>query len=104
MSWMEELRVLHLKPKLSIEEINRFILRHPRWAALIIKNALESEMYTEFCLSCANFAKCWEKLGAVKRETGSCCLCNEFLNNEHTEENKQKLRAYFNEITVILNI
>lgn len=61
-------------------------------------------MYSEFCLSCANFDKCWEKLGTVKKESKLGCICNEFLNNEHSEINKKKLRAYFKEIAAILNI
>ena len=61
-------------------------------------------MYTKFGLCCENWKKCCEKLGAIKRETRSGCICNEFLNKEHSEVNRPKLRAYFREVTVLLNI
>ena len=101
---MENLKKLQCKPKVSINEINDFILQHPSWAASIIRNALGLEMYREFCLCCEHFKKCCEKLGAVKKETGLGCICNEFFNQEHSEANKAKIRAYFREVTVLLNI
>lgn len=104
MSWMKDLKNLHSTQKLSVSEINSFILQHPQWAASTIRNALESEMYGTFCLFCSNFDKCWEKLGTVKKENRLGCICNEFLNNEHSEANKPKLKAYFKEIAMILNI
>ena len=104
MSWMEDLKKLQCKPKVSIAEINDFILQHPKWAVSIIRNALELEMYSDFCLCCENFEKCYEKLGAIKRETRSGCICNDFLNKEHSEVNRPRLRAYFREVTVMLNI
>ena len=104
MSWMGDLKKLHCKPKVSIAEINEFIMQHPKWAASIIMNALGFEMYREFCLCCENFDKCYEKLGFMKRESRSGCICNEFLNQEHSEVNKPRLRAYFKEVAVMLNI
>ena len=104
MSWMEDLKKLQSKPRISTVEVNLFILQHPKWAASIIRNALEMEMYIDFCLCCENFEKCYEKLGSVKRETRLGCICNEFLNKEHSEVNRPRLRAYFREVTVMLNI
>jgi len=104
LSWMEDLKKLHCKPKVSIAEINDFILQHPKWAASIIRNALGFGMYREFCLCCENFDKCCEKLGVIKRETRLGCICNEFLNQEHSEVNRPRLRAYFKEVTVMLNL
>jgi len=104
LSWMENLKKLQCKPKVNIAEINDFILQHPKWAASIIRNALGFEMYSEFCLCCKNFDKCCEKLGVIKSETGLGCICNEFLNQEHSEVNGPKLRAYFREVTVLLNL
>ncbi len=104
MSWMGDFKKLQSKPKVSIIEINDFILQHPTWAASIIRNALEMEMYSDFCLCCENFQKCYVKLGSVKRETRLGCICNEFLNQEHSEVNRPKLRAYFREVIVVLNL
>jgi len=101
---MEDLKKLHCKPKVSIAEINDFILQHPKWAASIIRNALGFGMYREFCLCCENFDKYCEKLGVIKRETRLGCICNEFLNQEHSEVNRPRLRAYFKEVTVMLNL
>ena len=101
---MEDLKKLHCKPKVSIAEINAFILQHPKWAATIIRNALGFEMYSEFCLGCKNFDKCCEKLGVIKRETSLGCICNEFLNQEYSEVNRPRLRAYFKEVAVMLNL
>ncbi len=101
---MEDLKKIQCKPRVSIAEINDFILQHPKWAVSIIRNALELEMYIDFCLCCENFEKCYEKLGSVKRETCLGCICNEFLNKEYSEVNRPKLRAYFREVTVMLNI
>lgn len=102
MTWMEDMKRLQRTPKLSSVEINNFILHHPEWAASIIRNALEMEMYIDFCLSCENFERCYEKLGSVKMETQLRCICNEFLNKKHSEANKRQLRAYFEEVTVML--
>jgi len=104
LGWIEDLKKLQCKPRVSIAEINDFILQHPKWAASVIRNALGFEMYTKFCLCCENFDKCCEKLGAIKRETRSGCICNEFLNKEQSEVNRPRLRAYFREVTVMLNI
>jgi hypothetical protein len=101
---MGNLKKLQSKPKVSITEINDFILQHPKWAASIIRNAIGFEMYREFCLCCKNFDKCYEKLGAIKRKTNLDCVCNEFLNQEYSEGNRPKLRAYFEEVTVLLNL
>jgi hypothetical protein len=101
---MEDLRKLQYKPKLSIAEINDFILKHPNWAATIIRNALDMEMYMDFCLSCQNFNKCYEKLGAVKIESRLGCICNEFMNQEHSEVNRQYLKAYFKQVILLLNL
>ena len=101
---MDDLKKLQCKQRVSIAEINDFILQHPKWAVSIIRNALELEMYSDFCLCCENFEKCYEKLGAIKMETHSGCICNEFLNKEHSEANRPKLRTYFREVTVMLNI
>jgi len=104
LSWMEDLKKLQYKQKVSIIEINEYILQHPHWAATVIRNALESEMYLEFCLCCENFDKCYEKLGIVKTETRFGCICNEFLNQKHSEVNRPRLREYFRKVTVLLNI
>ena len=104
MSWMEDLKKLQCKPKVSIVEINEFILQHPTWAASVIRNALGLEMYKEFCLCCENFDKCCVKLGVIKREIRSGCICNEFLNQEHSEVNRSRLRAYFRVVTSMLDI
>ena len=104
MSWMEDLKKLHCKPKVSIAEINDFILQHPKWAASIIRNAIGFEMYREFCLCCENFDKCYEKLGAIKRKPGLGCICNEFLNQEYSDANMPRLRAYFKEVAAMLNL
>jgi hypothetical protein len=101
---MEDLRKLQSKPKVSISEINDFILQHPNWATSIISNALGLEMYREFCLCCENFDECCEKLGAVKKEPSLGCICNGFLNNEHSGVNRPRLRTYFKQVTVLLNI
>jgi len=101
---MEDLKKLQCKHKVAIAEINVFILQNPNWAASIIRKALESEMYIEFCLCCENFDKCCKKLGAIRRETSLGCICNEFLNQEHSEANRPRLRAYFKKVTVLLNI
>lgn len=101
---MGDLKKLQSKPKISITEINDFILQHPKWAASIIRNALGLEMYREFCLCCEHFDKCCEKLGAIKRETSLGCICNEFLNQEYSMVNRPRLRAYFKEVTVLLNL
>jgi len=101
---MDDLKKLQCKPKVSIAEINDFILQHPNWAASIIRNALGFEMYIEFCLCCENFDKCCKKLGVIKRETSLGCICNEFLNQAQSEANRPRLRAYFRKVTVLLNI
>jgi hypothetical protein len=101
---MGNLKKLQSKPKVSITEINDFILQHPKWAASIIRNAIGFEMYREFCLCCENFDKCYEKLGVIKRESSLDCICNEFLNQEYSMVNRPKLRAYFKEVTVLLNL
>ena len=101
---MEDLKNLHSKSKISISEINDFILQHPQWAETIIRNALESEMYSEFCLFCLNFEKCWEKLGTVKKVIALGCICNEFLNNEYSNVNRPKLQTYFKKIAELLNV
>jgi len=101
---MDDLKKLQCKPKVSIAEINDFILQHPNWAAAIIRNALGFEMYQEFCLCCENFDKCCKKLGVIKRETSLGCICNEFLNQAQSEANKPRLRTYFRKVTVLLNI
>ena len=103
MSWMEDLKKLQGKPKVSIAEINDFILQHPKWAVSIIRNALEMEMYSDFCLCCENFENCYEKLGLVKRETRLGCICNEFLNKEHSEVNRHRLLAYFKVVMSVLD-
>jgi len=87
----------------SIAEINDFILEHPDWAASVIRNALGFEMYRDFCLCCKNFGKCCEKLGSIKMETRLGCICNEFLNLEHSVSSP-RLNAYFREVTVMLNL
>jgi hypothetical protein len=104
LSWMEDLKKLQCNPKVSIAEINNFILQHPKWVATIIRNTIGFEMYREFCLRCENFDKCYEKLGAIKRENSLGCICNEFLNQEYSIDNRPKLRAYFNEVTLLLNL
>ena len=104
MSWMEDLKKLHSKPKVSIVEINEFIMQHPKWAAAIIRNAVGFEMYREFCLCCENFDRCYEKLGAIKSKPRLGCICNEFLNQEYSEANRPRLRAYFKEVAVMLNL
>ena len=104
MSWMDDLKKIHGKSKVSVSEVNGFVLRHPHWAATIIRNALESEMYDDFCLFCVNFDKCWEKLGTIKYEPSLGCICNEFFSCELSDDSRQKLKAYFKEIAVILNI
>jgi hypothetical protein len=101
---MEELRRLHRKPKVSITEINGFILDNPLWGASVVQNAFEIEMYNEFCVTCTNFDICWEKLGSVKSDVHSGCICNGFYTNEQSAANRQKLRAYFRAIQAILNI
>jgi hypothetical protein len=104
LSWTEDLKKIHCKTRASTAEINEFILQHPQWAASIIRNAVGFEMYREFCLCCENFDRCYEKLGAIKRKPRLGCICNEFLNREHSEANKPRLRAYFKEVAVMLNI
>ncbi|PVX27506.1 MAG: hypothetical protein CW716_01975 [Candidatus Bathyarchaeum sp.] len=104
MSWMEDLKRLHFKQKVSIAEINDYLLGHPEWTASIIKNTLGFEMYREFCLCCENFDKCYEKLGTIKKETSFGCICNEFLNQERFKASNPKLRAYFKGVTEILNL
>ena len=104
MSWMEDLKRLHIKPKVSITEINGYFLGHPEWAASIVKYAIGFEMYREFCLCCENFDKCYEKLGVLKKEASLGCICNEFLNQEPSEISNPRLRAYFKEVAVILNL
>jgi hypothetical protein len=103
LSWIEDLKRLHFKPKVSIAEINEYLLGHPEWAASIIKDAVGFEMYREFCLYCENFDKCYEKLGTIK-ETSFGCVCNEFLNQRNSETSNPRLRAYFKEVAEILNI
>ena len=103
MSCIEDFKKLKCKPKVSIAEINEFILQHPTWTAFVIWNALGLEMYKEFCLCCENFDKCYVKLGAIKREIRSGCICNEFLNQEHSEANRPRLRAYFRVVTLMLD-
>jgi len=100
---MEDLKKLQCKPRLSTTDVNTFILQHPKWAASIIRNALAMEMYSDFCLCCENFEKCYEKLGSVKRETRLGCICNEFLNQEHSEVNRPGLIAYFEVVTSVLD-
>jgi hypothetical protein len=101
---MEDLKKLQCKPKFTITEINNFILQHPNWAARIIRNALESEMYIDFCLCCENFDKCCKKLGVIRKESSLGCICNEFLSQEISEANRPRLKAYFKKVTVLLNI
>jgi hypothetical protein len=101
---MDDLKKLHCKPRVSITEINNYILQHPKWAASIIRNAIGFEMYREFCLSCENFDRCSKKLGVIERKPRLGCICNDFLNQEHSEANRPRLRAYFKEVTVMLNI
>ena len=104
LSWIEDLKRLHFKQKVSVTEINAYILEHPKWAVSMIRNALGFEMYREFCLCCENFDKCCEKLGTIKREAGLNCICNEFLNQEHIENSSPRLREYFKEVTVMFNL
>ena len=104
MSWMEDLKKLHCKPRVSIAEINDFILQHPKWATSTIRNAIGFEMYREFCLCCENFNMCCKKLGVIERKPKLSCICNEFLNQEHSELNRPRLRAYFEEVAVMLNL
>ena len=104
MSWMEELKRLHFKPKVTIAEINSYLLGHPEWVASIIRNAVGFELYREFCLCCENFDKCYEKLGTIKKEASFGCICNEFLNQKNSETRNQRLHAYFKEVAVKLNI
>jgi len=104
LSWTEDLKRLHSKPKISIVEVNRFIFEHPGWAASVIRNALGYEMYREFCLCCENFDRCCEKLGVIKKEEELGCVCNEFMNQEPSEANKPKLRTYFREVVTLLNV
>ncbi|MCW4016018.1 MAG: hypothetical protein NWF06_06585 [Candidatus Bathyarchaeota archaeon] len=104
MSWMVDLTRLQSKPKISIAAVNEFILQHPTWAASVIRNALGSEMYKEFCLGCENFDNCCEKLGLIKREIGSGCICNEFLNQALSDINKPQLESLFREVTAMLTL
>jgi hypothetical protein len=104
LSWLDDLKKLHFKPKVSIVEINDYLMEHPEWAASIIRNALGFEMYREFCLYCKNFEKCYEKLGVIKEKESLGCICNDFLNQEHAEASNPKLRAYFKELAVILKL
>ena len=101
---MKDLKELHLKPKVSITEINNYIMQNPKWAASLIRNALGFEMYREFCLCCKHFDKCYEKLGVIKKEESLGCVCNEFLNQEHSEVSSPRLRAYFKEVAVMLSL
>jgi hypothetical protein len=43
-------------------------------------------------------------LGTIKKEPRFGCICNEFLNQEHSENNRLRLRAYFKEVAVLLNL
>jgi hypothetical protein len=101
---MDDLKKLHGKPRVSTVEVNEFILGHPKWATSIIRNAIGFEMYQEFCLCCKNFDVCCKKLGTIEREPSLGCICNEFLNQEHSETNRSRLRAYFKEVIVLLNL
>jgi hypothetical protein len=101
---MEDLKKLHYKPKVSIIEINEFILQHPNWAATIIRTTLESEMYLEFCLCWKNFDTCWKKFGTIKKEMSIGCICKDFFNEENFGTNRPRLRAYLKKVTVMLKI
>ena len=104
LKWMEDLKKLQSKPKLSILEINNYILEHPKWLASTIRNSVEMELYCNFCVICEKFEKCYEKLGSIKMERNLGCICNEFLNKEKYEVNKPQLTEYFNEVIRILGI
>jgi len=104
LDWINDLKQLHRKQKLSVAEINNFILEHPNWAASIISNALGFEMYRQFCLYCQNFGKCCEKLGTIKMETRLGCICNEFLNIENSDVVSPRLSAYVRKVAVTLNL
>lgn len=104
LSWMEDLKKIQCKPKLSVSEINDYILQHPTWAAFVIRNALGMEMYKEFCSSCEHFDKCCAKLGVVKRDVSSGCICNDFLNQEHSVANRQRLKSYFRVVALMLDL
>ena len=64
---MGDLKDLQYKPKVSIVEINNFILRHPTWTASLIKNVIGPETDRVFCSCCENFEKCYEKLGVIEK-------------------------------------
>ena len=102
LSWMEDLKRLQNKPKMSIAEVNEYIIQHPNWAASVIKSAIGAEMYQEFCLSCKQFDKCYQKLGVVKKDAYSGCICNEFMNQEYSEANRQQLTDYFKVVNSML--
>ncbi|WGM90312.1 MAG: hypothetical protein NUK63_04115 [Candidatus Bathyarchaeum tardum] len=102
MSWMDDLKRLQSKPKMSSAEVNEYIITHPNWAANIIRNALNVEMYQEFCLGCKNFDCCYQKLGTVKRETDLGCICNEFMNQDYSKTNQLRLREYFKLVSSML--
>ena len=92
---MEDLKRLQSKPKLSIAEVNEYILQHPNWAASVIQNALNVEMYQEFCLGCKSFDNCYQRLGMVKRGPDLGCICNEFMNQDYSKANQLRLQEYF---------
>ena len=95
LSWMEDLKRLQSKPKMSIAEVNEYIIQHPNWAASVIRNALNLEMYQEFCLGCKGFDNCYQKLGRVQKDADLGCICNEFMNQDITKANQLRLHEYF---------
>ena len=101
---MEDLKKLQSKPKISVLDINNYILQHPKWLASTIRNAVEMEIYCDFCVSCEKFEKCYEKLGSIKMERNLGCICNEFLNKEHSNTNRPHLESYFKEVIMSLGI
>jgi hypothetical protein len=92
---MEDLKRLQSKPKMSIAEVNEYILQHPDWTVSVIRNALNLEMYLEFCLGCKSFDNCYQKLGMVHKDRELGCICNEFMNQDITQANQLRLREYF---------
>ena len=43
--------------------------------------------------------------GSVKMKTQLGCICNEFLNREHSEENLPRIKEYFKEVEdFIMNV
>lgn len=103
LSWMEDLKRLQSKPKMSVAEVNEYILQHPNWAAAVIRSALNLEMYQEFCLGCKSFDCCYQKLGMVQKDSDLGCICNEFMNQDFTEANQLRLREYFKLVFELLS-